>query len=429
MKKQFAALTLTLALAATSCGMSVSPVVELVAKPKPASSDYKDRQNFTIENLVSDEFYSALDDFADKTAAILNKEGNVNYSPTSLYLALALAKLGGADDPGLTKLLGIEKFDGITFESDPFYNDQPVKITVPSGENAALADQCRKFMNLNTQNGEYTEIDIANSIWSSAGIKKDFAEIAARNLYAESFESNDPKAQKEWISKHTKGTLSPDIENQLLELISIINTVYFKAEWADRFDKSKNEKATFHSPNADVEAEFMVKHTIGGFRRGENFTIAGRGFKDSGSMMIVLPDEGTGIRSLIEEYGLTGLLAAGESKSGYINWFFPKFGFRTEFSVRSLISDLGAGGIFGENAGMAKNITDFEPMTISEIRQGSYIAVDEKGVTASAYTDIAYAGCPMPVDTADMRMDRPFLYAIYYKNALLFVGIVDNPTA
>ena len=400
MKKIAISLALALTLSATSCGLK--PLVALPTEEMITDSDTK--RSLRLSFGEDEKLVSALNGFSDATAEILQTSGNVNYSPISLYYALSLAKSGGADDAGLAELLGFDSAD-------------------------ELADRLESLHKLLELTGEYSELGIANSVWSTAGIKADFAKAAAEKLRAECFESMDAGAMSSWIAEKTRGTLKPKIELVADQMLALLNTVYFKAEWIDRFNKSANEQGIFHSPSGDVEATFMKSREIKGFRRGENFTTAARSFKDNGYMQIVLPDEGVDIRELIAEQGLTGLLAAGESKSGYVNWYFPKFGFESEFSLKSLLSDLGAGGLFAENAGMAKNITDFEPMTLSEIVHGTYIEVDEKGVTASAYTNLQYAGSPMPEDEADMRMDRPFLYAIYYQNVLLFAGIVDDPLA
>ena len=398
MKKIALAMALTLTLTATSCGLK-----PLAALPTEQMLD-RDTIHDLRGKLQDDaDLNKALDDFNDATAEILQTSGNVNYSPISIYYALALAKSGGADDAGLADLLGFESAD----------------------ELAGKLSELRKLLELT---GEYTELEIASSVWSTAGIKEDFAKKAAESFRAECFESQDTDKMSSWIAEKTRGTLKPEIQPVETQMLALLNTVYFKAEWIDRFEKSANEQNKFHTPTGDVDATFMKASEIKGFMRGENFTTASRDFKDIGWMTIVLPDEGTDIRSLLKQYGLTGLLSAGESKSGYVNWYFPKFGLKSQFKLKDLLTKNGAGGIFEYNAGMAKKITDFEPMTLSDIVHGTYIEVDEKGVTASSYTNLQYAGCPMPVDTADMRMDRPFLFAIYYQDTLIFTGIVEDPS-
>lgn len=398
MKKIALTMVLTMTLAATSCGLK-----PLAALPTEQMLDRDAIHDLRGKFQDDTDLKTALDSFNDATAEILQTSGNVNYSPISIYYALALAKSGGADDTGLAELLGFESAD----------------------ELAGKLSELRKLLELT---GEYTELEIANSVWSTAGIKENFAKKAVENFRAECFESQDTDKMSSWVAEKTRGTLKPEIQPVEMQMLALLNAVYFKAEWVDRFEKSANEQGKFHTPTGDVDATFMQASEIKWFMRGENFTTASRGFKDNGWMTIVLPDEGTDIRSLLKQYGLTGLLSAGESKSGYVNWYFPKFGFKTQFSLKDLLTKNGAGGIFEYNAGIAKKITDFEPMTLSDIVHGTYIEVDEKGVTASAYTNLQYAGCPMPVDTADMRMDRPFLFAIYYQDTLIFAGIVEDPS-
>lgn len=412
---------IALALTLTSCG--ASPIVEPKVGKKVKNIDSV--REFNVENLVSDEFHAALDSFADKTVDVLYTAGNVNYSPLSLYYALSVAELGGADDAALLELLGVESFDGIS-TSKQLYGDE-IDINVPSGSSAALADQCSKLWRQLCLTGEYTDIDIANSIWSDAGISKDFASSAAENFYAECFDSLSGEDMGNWIKEKTRGTLAPKIEIEDLQDLSILNTVYFRAEWTDKFKSSRTENGVFHSPNGDVDAKFMQSTEIKSFMRGEDFTVASRSFKDGGEMTVVLPDEGVDIREILERDGLLGLLEGGESKCGDVIWYFPKFEFDFEFSAKDMLCELGFDEFFTENSGMAKNITDADT-TVSDIKQGTHIAVDENGVTASSYTDIVYCGTPMPEDTADMRMDRPFLYTVSYKDVILFVGIVDEPS-
>jgi serpin B len=66
---------------------------------------------------------------------------------------------------------------------------------------------------------------------------------------------------------------------------------------------------------------------------------------------------------------------------------------------------------------------------ISNIQQKAHISIDENGVEASAYTEIAIAGAAMPEGRAEMILDRPFIYGIQSRYGdLLFIGVCNNPT-
>ena len=91
---------------------------------------------------------------------------------------------------------------------------------------------------------------------------------------------------------------------------------------------------------------------------------------------------------------------------------------------------LGIADAFSESA-------DFSGMCdrnvfLSKVLQESFIAVDEKGVEAAAYTIIAApeaAAEPEELPRIDFHLTRPFLYAIEANDGtMLFVGTVTVPT-
>lgn len=72
-------------------------------------------------------------------------------------------------------------------------------------------------------------------------------------------------------------------------------------------------------------------------------------------------------------------------------------------------------------------MTDADGVLVSSIRQDSHISVNEKGVGAASFTDLAYAGAALPDGRAKMILDRPFLYGIEDNGVWLFIGVCDVP--
>ena len=57
------------------------------------------------------------------------------------------------------------------------------------------------------------------------------------------------------------------------------------------------------------------------------------------------------------------------------------------------------------------------------------MAIDENGVEASAFTEIGMAGSALPVDRAEMILDRPFIFTITDRNGVvMFMGVINDPT-
>ena len=99
---------------------------------------------------------------------------------------------------------------------------------------------------------------------------------------------------------------------------------------------------------------------------------------------------------------------------------FPKFKGDYDIPLRSILMSMGINKIFGD--GDFSAMTSYSPIMVSDIKQNSYIDINEKGVEAAAVT------------TTDMVMgawshnefiaDRPFLYMITEQStgAILFIG-------
>lgn len=162
------------------------------------------------------------------------------------------------------------------------------------------------------------------------------------------------------------------------------------------------------------------------YRNGDGFVSSSLGLKENGSMVFVLPDEGVPVDSLFETPDrLKEVLEGGESHMGEVVFQVPKFTADTHSDIREVMIKLGITGIFedGDFSGM----TDNKGIYISSITQDGHIAIDEKGVEASAFTDITYAGAALPEGRADLILDRPFLYGIEKNGVWLFIGVCDNP--
>ncbi len=56
------------------------------------------------------------------------------------------------------------------------------------------------------------------------------------------------------------------------------------------------------------------------------------------------------------------------------------------------------------------------------------MAIDEKGVEAASFTQIDYLESALTKDElVEMILNRPFIFAVEYKDKLLFLGVVNNP--
>ncbi len=398
----------------------IAPIAQAIYPKAYAFDDYDNWRKVIDENPVEDATIRRVNDFAYRTSSLILKETqeNVNYSPLSLYYALALATTGAELDTEkeLLDLLGMPDSETLSKQSSNLYRQL-------------------------YKDNKIGKLKIANSIWLGkeansipVTFKDSFVENAAKNFYASSYnvdfsDKETGKAMGKWISENTNETLTPEIETNSGQILSIINTVYFYDQWINRFNKDKTLEDVFHLLNGEeVKVDFM-NQTSGsaGFSKGTNFTRSSLGLKNSGQMIFILPDEGVSPYELISSSKhIKTVFEEGEDFRGEVVWKIPKFNFDSKFKFKEQLEALGVKLAFEPGADFT-GITD-QIAYISDIQQETRISIDEEGVEASAFTQIDYVGGALPEGRTDMILDRPFIYGITASNgSLLFIGICTNP--
>ena len=100
---------------------------------------------------------------------------------------------------------------------------------------------------------------------------------------------------------NTGGLLNPKFTFSEEQMLSIINTVYYNAQWSDQFSQEYNTNEEFHKADGStVTAEFM--HMGKGFGRayeGTGFTRASLSLRNGDEMIFILPDEGVSTEELL----------------------------------------------------------------------------------------------------------------------------------
>lgn len=378
-------------------------------------------------NPVEESFLEAVNTFSYQTASELLSDttGNQNYSPLSLYYALAIAATGanGETATQLYDLLGVDSRE-------------------------ELSVQCGNLYRRLYKDNEIGQLKIANSLWMNKDVSfyKEFVDNAADQFYASSYsvdfsDEATGKAMGQWIADNTNGTLAPIIKADPEILLSILNTVYFYDEWQNAFLEENTKPDTFYLSNGNtITCEFMNAHLNSSYFQGDGFTRSTLSLKNHFKMVFILPDEGETPQDLLsspdkveELFPVAKLDSNGylteDDAHGIITWKIPKFKFSSSYDeLIGTLKDLGVTSPFED--------ADFSAMTnqaafISKIKQETTIGIDEKGVEASAYTkvDLSLGGGPIPLN-ASMILDRPFIFGIQSQDGtLLFVGICENPTA
>ena len=367
---------------------------------------------------VKEDFITNMNHFSYKTAVkLISEKDNINYSPLSLYYALAVSSTGanGETAQEFQKLLGDYSAKDLSLECNHLYHQL-------------------------YRDNKVTTLKLANSLWMNHSKetnylkpKQSFITNAAHNYYASSHvadfsKSSTNKAMSQWFSEQSNQHLKPTISVNANQLLSILNTVSFKGQWTDQFDKSLTKEDIFTtSQDKKVSCDFMNRMNQTSFTKTDKYTKASLHLKDGYSMTFILPSQSSSIKDLASSpEQLQSIFSQESSAYGKVTWKVPKMDFASSLNLASQLKELGLNQAFSQDADFT-NMTD-SPTWISSIKQNTRITLDEDGVTASAFTQIDMDGSALPTDNAEMILDRPFLYAITSGNGcILFMGCFNQP--
>ena len=370
-------------------------------------------------------FAAGLDAYFGASAAqFLAGAGGENraYSPLNVYMALAmLAELtDGESRQQILSLLGSESIEALRQQANGVWN-------------AAYRDD-----------GIIKSI-LAGSLWLNEDVsfKQSTMDTLAQNYYASSYRGEMGSADfnaalRDWINGQTGGLLKEQaLEAELTPdtIMALVTTVYFRAKWSDEFSEARTAQGVFHAAGGDVTADFMHSSFASDYYWADNFSAAYRYLENGGRMWFILPDEGVSADGLLQSGEYMDLVLDPGSWEGQtrviVNYALPKFDISSQFDLGGGLKALGVTDVFDGKASDFSPMTDMEGVFVSSARHGARVAIDEEGVTAAAFTELALAGSAAPPDDeVDFTADRPFIFVITTQDDLpLFAGVVNNPAA
>ncbi len=345
-------------------------------------------------------------------------EPNTILSPLSASMALGMA-LEGAEGETFTDMQTALGFQGLTREEI----------------NASYGGLLDLLLNLDPA----VELGIANSAWSREEFpfKSGYFDAITNSFQAvvQELDFDDPGTKdiiNQWVRERTNGRIEEIVEEiGPLDILFLINAVYFKGDWTTQFKRGDTHQAPFHLEDGSTVNVSMMSGDIeevgfawlDGGRVVAELPYGGQAF----GMVVVLPGSGETVDDLI-----TAL-----DDGAWATWMdalhlekvmvqMPKF----ELEWGGLLND--ALKAMGMERAFQPFQADFSRMTpatdahISRVRQKTYMRVDEEGTEAAAATSVAISLTSMP---SGITVDRPYLLAIRERlsGTILFLGATRDP--
>ena len=344
---------------------------------------------------------------------------NVFLSPLSASMALGMT-LNGAAHATFDSMRATLGFEGLAQDEI----------------NRAYHDLTELLLKLDPK----VELAIANSIWARQGVPflPSFFEVVGTwfDAEAQTLDFGSPAALAAingWAAAKTKNRI-PKVLDEItpLQIMFLLNAVYFKGDWTDRFDVGMTNASSFRLGDGQTVQVPTMHGTIKaavfhrpGVALGE-LAYGGQAFV----LTIAMPEGDGSLADLITTLDAetwadwTGTLPAGDyAKLAGIDVALPKLELTYEKYLNDALTAMGMGLAFTGDA-------DFTRMTpggayIDFVKQNTFLKVDEKGTEAAAVTTVAMATSMPP----SLIVDRPFLLAIRERlsGTILFLGVIGDP--
>lgn len=346
---------------------------------------------------------------------LLDANGNANYSPASMWTALAIASKGAAGNT-LAQMNAVLENARLN-EAD--YRSLTLSINGTRGDNASV-------------------METHNSVWTDKSItsNKDFADAAKRQFDAEMksatfSDPNTPKRMSDWIAAHTHGMLKPDITLAPDEVMSVINTIYADGRWKLPFQPSSTSNAAFHGAKGDTTVPMMGQTDVFALAQGNGWQRVDLPFDNGGMLKILLPDANRFETMCSDSQALRGAFGAKAVDAG-VRLRVPRFAIANTFdkdATKAALSKIGIIDAFNNNTANFSKLTSNPklPLYISSVIQGTRIEVTETGAKAAAYTKVDASAVSAVAGSQRFTVDRPFLYEYASPEGIpLFIGVVRN---
>jgi serine protease inhibitor len=239
-----------------------------------------------------------------------------------------------------------------------------------------------------------------------------------------------------WLQEQTKTrvALSPELWQQIAAyptLAGVVSALFLKADWEQPLGIAppiEFRTADGRKRSVDAMARRFERLPYLEERDFEAVALPYRGGQLR--FYLFLPREGVSLRQWVQQLDTARWRAwRKQFKEREVELHMPKFEVASEHDLRDTLQQIGVQQIF-RDGGLRGVIEGAETAGyIGLWAQQATVRVDERGTEAAAGS--AITAFVMDYGTVQMRVDRPFLFAIVHEptELILFMGVVHAPPA
>ena len=391
--------------------------IKEITPDEPLSNENNDLKEISLTR-TEQELVKGNNDFAFNLFRKVTSQKSEIVSPISITYALGMLNNGAAGETQaeINKVLGFGEAgaDGIN-------------------------DFCRKMLTEAPNLDKLTKVMIANTIYMNKGyeLKTDF--ITKANTYydaePETRDFNDGKTRdviNKWGNDHTEGMIPEVLKEDEFDPSAVsylLNAIYFKGAWSEKFDKGNTKDETFTTETGEKkQVPMMHQEHVFNYTEDETCQALSLPYGNNAyCMTILLPKEGKTINDVAQTLTAETWKKKKLRMHGFnVDVKLPRFESKSDLGLIEIMSALGMPTAFTQAADFSNFCN--APTHIGLMKQVAKIKLNEEGTEAAAITvimmDLSASGRPSEPQRVNFHATRPFLYVISEQStgAIFFIG-------
>ena len=287
-------------------------------------------------------------------------------------------------------------------------------------------------------------LEVANSIWTppAATLDPDYVTWAGKRFGAvvQALPSSDAvgcaSKVNQWIREKTRGRITDLVGPRVFQhdgnTVLLVNSIYLKSVWAQRFDPRATKPRAFTSATGSQEMlPMMVQRNGFSYADISSWQCLEMPFSGGDFSMTFLLPKSEANRAAAEAGLNPESWAKLLSELGHtdVSFMLPRFGFSTQVDLQGLWQAQGVSDAFDQTKADLSGLIPQKPCWVNQVLHEATIEVNEVGAEASAVA--AAAADPFgPAEeqlkprTAIFVANRPFLWLVRHKTTglILFMG-------
>jgi serine protease inhibitor len=290
-------------------------------------------------------------------------------------------------------------------------------------------------------NGQPPVLGVADTLWAdeSLTVRPEFKEELSRwpnGAVRPAPFAEDQEAARRLINadvaETTRGLIPELLAKGVLTsrtVATLVNALYLKVAWVNRFPDRGTESLPFHAPTGTSDVPTMRLRKRLGYAAADGWQAVVLPAAGDVDAVVLMPDGRlTDAEPDLDAEALAALLSA--PVPTLVDLFLPKFGVRAQSDLTSALDSLGAHTMFTGGADFG-GISE-QPMAVDAVVHEAVLTIDEQGLEGAAATAMVMRAMAMRVDHTEpvvVRVDRPFLFLVRHRpsGAVYFLSRVVNP--